>query len=672
MAEQTLETTTAPKTTPSSGNNSSDDLKVKIANENDYVIGNFINEKLALIDENNNSNTKFGMKIVTYFIPKFNKGSDFYKAENAINLPYSSMVKEIVLEDTLDSIGLRGHIDVVNEGGVLEGVVERHNLFYLVINITEFVTADKSLKYEPYIFEIESVSQVTNNFRSGSRTLRFHLIDVMTSILKSHSIASFIRFSGTEVTKIKNYKLLFQKIVEYVKKYIKINTDNSLEYKKDILFDDKMLFKGKDKINGYDDDTDMSSLVNFSFNKVERNASIWEALQVFLTDCVTSIKMTDVLKASFENIGDVLIPFFFKEEYGDIHGVYNSFWHNSDDKPSTSQKPAPAQQPAPAAPVTQPAQPQPDPNQPATVDETSPTQPEETLESTVAANVAQDGVTTQTSGSELPTIKGKDLPVLINCNYGGNSVGLVYRPITMRDFYMPFYLCFSNSNPCVFQDINEGKTGIISIEPKINDNLQSLKFTTIDKKQVDKRWKNVVFIDTKNSSTNSTMIFFDWFYRFFLKVFLNSEKMGGNRRYISNVIPDFYLFQLVNGVGGAENGNNVTFNNIFDEMNAYTVATETKDTVNEALREMGKNIASLVLLNDSYSFSLRGSIRRRPNEIIRLNVGELINGGELQIPIFTNLNQENCLYVYVRKVTHIFQGDEYINKIVTSKICEGY
>jgi len=55
---------------------------------------------------------------------------------------------------------------------------------------------------------------------------------------------------------------------------------------------------------------------------------------------------------------------------------------------------------------------------------------------------------------------------------------------------------------------------------------------------------------------------------------------------------------------------------------------KTADTTNEALREMGKNLASLVLLNDSYTLSLVGNIRRRPNEILKLNVGDLKNGEE--------------------------------------------
>ena len=69
------------------------------------------------------------------------------------------------------------------------------------------------------------------------------------------------------------------------------------------------------------------------------------------------------------------------------------------------------------------------------------------------------------------------------------------------------------------------------------------------------------------------------------------------------------------------------FLNLFDEYNSYTVALTTTDTLNESLREMGKNIASFVLANDTYTFTLKGNLLRRPNEIIRLNIGDLYENG---------------------------------------------
>lgn len=665
--------------------------KLEIAKNANYVVNSFMNEQLALIDEKVEEKTKFGMKIVTFFVPKFNKGKDFYDAKNAVSIPYSSLVKEIVLEDTLDSIGLQGYIDVSNEGGVLDGILERHNLFYLVINMTEYFGNGTSVKYEPYIFEIDRVNQVSKPFNTGSRVIRFHLVDIITAILRSHSIASFIKLTDEKVTSCDNYKKLFNNIIDYVKRFIKINFDNSLEFKKDVFFGETTMYKGKEKLNGYDKDLSLGgekSLIRCSFNKIDKNASIWEAMNVLLRDCVTSIKMSDELKQVFQDVGNVLIPFFFKEEYSDFRGVYNNFWREPEDKDTETQASTGSatsgssgtQSGGSSTVAPQPTTPT-NPSTPATVaDETESTQPktgEDSLAEQVRDNVSQDvsvGSSQTTGGSETP--KPKDaLPYqkeLVNTQYGGKSDALVYRGITMRDFLMPFHLCFSQTVPIVFQEINVGKSQVISIEPPITDTLQSLQFSTIDKRHVDKRWKNAIFVDTVNSGCNSTIVFFDWFYRFFLRVFLNSSKIGGTKNFISNVIPDFYLFSLLNGVGYAENSNTETFNGLFDEYNSYTVVLKTSDTTNEALREMGKNLASLVLLNDTYSLSLIGNIRRRPNEIIKINVGDLTQGQESQIPLYTNLNQDSSIFIYVRKVTHVFKGDEYINKIVASKICESF
>lgn len=661
-----------------------DKEKLQIAKNANYVVNNFMNEKLSLIDEKVDEKTKFGMKIVTFFIPKFNKGKDFYDSNNAVSIPYSTLVKEIVLEDSLDAIGLHGYIDVSNEGGVLDGILERHNLFYLVINMTEYFSNGTSIKYEPYIFEIDRANQVTKPFNTGSRVVRFHLVDIITAILRSHSVASFIKLTGESVTSCDNYKQLFNNIIDYVKRFIKINFDNTLEFKKDVFFGETTMYKGKEKLNGYDKDLTLGgekSLIRCSFNKINKNASIWEAMNVFLTDCVTSIKMTEELKQAFQDVGNVLIPFFFKEEYSDLRGVYNNYWrepekNEEETQSSTVSTPAPAGTQA----TTPTPTPTPNPDTPATTDDAPQQQSgqEQTLESQVKANVSQDvsvaGTQTRGNGSETPNTQtvAPYQKELVNVNYGGTSNALAYRSITMRDFFMPFYLCFSQQVPVVFQEINVGKSPAVSLELPITDSLQSLQFTTIDKKYVDKRWKNAIFIDTVNSSCNSTIIFFDWFYRFFLRVFLNSSKIGGTQNYISNVIPDFYLFSLINGIGYAENSNNESFDSLFDEYNSYTVALKTADTTNEALREMGKNLASLVLLNDSYTLSLVGNIRRRPNEILKLNVGDLKNGEETQIPLYTNLNQDSSMFIYVRKVTHIFKGDEYMNKILASKICESF
>lgn len=625
MANTSLETPPQQQTTPATPSNSKNEEsldkqkeKAKVASSNAYNSDKFMNVQIALLDEDEDEHIHFNqerdMKIVCLFVPKIYKADELYQKDSVIKIPYS-IIDELAIEDRLDNIGLGGYVNIKNDGNALEGIFERHNNYYFVVNITEYV-GNTSIKYEPYIFDMMSISNITKPFKKD-KVVKIQLVDVITSILSSHSIASFIKFAGLGVTKCKNYKILFSKIIDYVKRFIKINNNNEYEFKKDVIFDDKMMFKGKSKLNGYDDDLELSALVTASFNKIDRNASIYEALKILLVDCVTSIKMTEEIKSIFEEIGDVLIPFFFKEEYADVNAIYYNLWHDK-------------------------------------------------VEEQTEVVKKDEKKETQESDNKISNFKDIALP-----SYGGKSSSLLLRNITMRDFYMPFHLCFTyneDGGPFIWEDINP-KTFMMTLNGSMKDNLQSLSFRAIDKTAVDKRWKNVVFLDASSESSGCkcTLVFFDWFYKFFLRMFLNSSVIGGRNNYISNVIPDFYAFGGMNNIGYADNATDVTFNNLFDEYNSNTIALMSKDTLNESLRAMGKNLVSLVLLNDSYTFSLKGNLLRRPNEIMRLSIDKAENGGDQQLNIFTS---DNTLFVYLRQVTHVFRGTTYTNNIVASKICE--
>jgi hypothetical protein len=73
-------------------------------------------------------------------------------------LEYPKDVAQIILEDDLYSIGLHGYMDVVNEGSQFDIFLNKANLFYVVINITEYAADGKPVvKYEPYIFDVKRV-----------------------------------------------------------------------------------------------------------------------------------------------------------------------------------------------------------------------------------------------------------------------------------------------------------------------------------------------------------------------------------------------------------------------------------------------------------------------------------------------------------------------------------
>jgi hypothetical protein len=73
-------------------------------------------------------------------------------------LEYPKDVSQIILEDDLYSIGLHGYMDVINEGSQFDIFLNKANLFYVVINITEYAADGKpAVKYEPYIFDVKNV-----------------------------------------------------------------------------------------------------------------------------------------------------------------------------------------------------------------------------------------------------------------------------------------------------------------------------------------------------------------------------------------------------------------------------------------------------------------------------------------------------------------------------------
>jgi hypothetical protein len=53
-------------------------------------------------------------------------------------LKYNDTVRKIVLEDDIDSIGLKGYIEVDNKGSFLDMFLGRHNNYYLVITFTKY------------------------------------------------------------------------------------------------------------------------------------------------------------------------------------------------------------------------------------------------------------------------------------------------------------------------------------------------------------------------------------------------------------------------------------------------------------------------------------------------------------------------------------------------------
>lgn len=97
-------------------------------------------------------------KITIFLSKKFQFNEEDFKKDSNVFLKYGDTVRNIVLKDKLDSIGLSGYIDVTNTSSFLDIFLQRHNNYYLVMNITECDNnGNPTTIYEPYIFDIDRV-----------------------------------------------------------------------------------------------------------------------------------------------------------------------------------------------------------------------------------------------------------------------------------------------------------------------------------------------------------------------------------------------------------------------------------------------------------------------------------------------------------------------------------
>lgn len=732
----TTETTASGSTKPQE-EQQQQDTKYASAITPQYSTNSYFNVLYSLLDDGVSAESSVQSqvtmrngktyKIFGYIVPKFNLNNDVRFSGDtskslALRLTYPNQLETIVLEDRLDNIGLCGFVELKSNDSYLDMFLERHNNFFFVLNFTE-VSGQQQERYQPYIFDISWIEQLSNP-QSNERKMRIHLVDCMTAILKSHSIASVIRFNNN-IVQAASYKDVFGIILNYIKCYLKINSNVTCDFKKDLLYKSDVLCGGV-KFNGNDADVNMSHLVKNTFGKISRNASIYEAMDQLLKDCITALKVPKSFSDGFQSIGDVLIPFFFKEQYPDRYKIYPSFWIDGDvfglssrknnepakpDAQSGDAKPDAASSSdasssgddergqngdaQPAAPAPKPPAPPAQANiMPIDQQPANPQQPAQAVQpvngtalgamgNTARATAAGTAVDTDANiinqvGQSIKNSFSIAKHFANMFEVSANDIPIKMRQITMRDFFMPFYLCFGtdkgqNTPYAVYDVINptpqdvSDKNLLAMNSYYSKESVKDIQFDPIDIDTIKKIWKNVVFIDCSSSGNagNSTLIFFNWFYEYFSQVFLNRNKRG----YVSNVIPDFYTIAKNANIGHADKQGK-SFDSVFDEYNAYTYATETDDTVNECLRHMGRNIASFVLLNDMYTFTIDGDIMRRPNEIIKFGLRGDNNGAKSMKPIRTAFNNSDYLFLYVRKVTHKFSGNTYENIMNCCKICE--
>lgn len=621
----------------------------------------YINDAFALVDEKNNEDYSRSsiffqnmqrIKISIAAVSKYtNDLSKQNLIENTIWLDYNLSVLNLTLRDSISSLGMGGSIIMHNTGSFADIILHRHDGFYIVINFSIIEEGDIVTKLEPYIFEIANVENLSPPDEENKK-IKLELVDIMTAICSKHNIATLIKMSGGTITKKTSYKAVFEEILNYIKDHIRTNFLNKYSYRKDLYFTDIMKLNSnydvdEKRIESDSDENDnLSELVKASFKKMPQDATILDAIRILSQDCGRTLKTPSQFSMFNQTAGDLIIPFFFKEEY-QYNTYYEYVWQ----------------------------------------------EPEQSSISSSLGNLAESifdfNFNNVISASSDFLNSLSSIRMTQNQYYGGTATRLVYRNMTMRDIWMPFYLAFAdkknttenNSEKYIFESINpeKNKNGEFTENELLFKTIPGYRHDAIihgiqsfphNSEDVKKRWKNIVFVDVTNG-TSSVLIFLRWFYNYFCSVFLNNNPSGAIQ-YVPNLLPAFLAKSFKYGVGEAEEGD--TFDTKYDIHNSNIFICKTTDSRNETMREMGKNVASLILSNNRYVLKLDGNLFRRPNEIIKFSQ---LSSGKSYLdslnPMMTNgvnITGDPYTLMYVTDVTHVFQEGGYYNYVEGCKFCE--
>lgn len=250
-----------------------------------------------------------------------------------------------------------------------------------------------------------------------------------------------------------------------------------------------------------------------------------------------------------------------------------------------------------------------------------------------------------------------------------NKEGIyIPRPFTFRNFYMPFKNGFNPDSKIVFesfttsQEKNDENPELATINGIVALPITNIQTLTSNSNLNKNRWKNLSLISSNPNGGSNKLIFFNWIYQFYNRIFLQGKLDNKNIR-MSNVTPTFYMTsqgneEMMNDKDLAERNSNVIL-----------LKNEKADPLNEILMQIGKSIASLVFLNNMYSFEVEGSMFRRPNELVNLYTPHdenLTPSNTLR----TDFMRSDNVILYVTGVVHTFSGNEFTDKVICNRVYE--
>ena len=251
-----------------------------------------------------------------------------------------------------------------------------------------------------------------------------------------------------------------------------------------------------------------------------------------------------------------------------------------------------------------------------------------------------------------------------------NKEGIfVPRPFTLRNFYSPFQYGFDNTTKVVFESfttvLTEKQTDKLKMVTINGENplpISNIQALTSNSNLTTKRWKNLAFISANPQGGSNRLVYFNWIYEFFNKVFLRG-KLNQADIFLSNITPAFYM--SLQGNKSMQDDKDLAERNA----NIIMIKNEKADPLNEILMQIGKSIASLVFLNNMYSFEAEGSLLRRPNEIINLYTPQNLDLITTQ-SFRTDFTCSDNVILYATSVIHKFEGNTFTDKIICNRIYE--
>lgn len=91
------------------------------------------------------------------------------------------------------------------------------------------------IRFEPYILDVVSVTNLVDTKGDNKQILRLHFVDMLSYIAMHHSIATVIKYSPN-ISKRSSYREVFSIIMNYFKRFVKVNYNGIYSLKKDLLY----------------------------------------------------------------------------------------------------------------------------------------------------------------------------------------------------------------------------------------------------------------------------------------------------------------------------------------------------------------------------------------------------------------------------------------------------